>query len=100
MSRSCTVCEHPKVGEINAQLAIESNSNRRIASQYRLGEAAIRRHRANHLPKAVVKARQVQEGLNADAIWKQLQVINTTTLNILKSARDKGDAAALQELER
>lgn len=29
--------------------------------------------------------------MNADAIWKQLQVINTTTLNILKSARDKGD---------
>lgn len=33
----------------------------------------------------------MQEGLNADAIWKQLQIINTTTLNILKSARDKGD---------
>lgn len=91
MPRACTVCQHPKVAEINAQLAIEANSNQRIANQYRLKEGAVRRHRLNHLPKEVIKARQVQEGLNADAIWKQLQVINTTTLNILKSARDKGD---------
>jgi hypothetical protein len=29
--------------------------------------------------------------LNADAIWKQLQLINTATLNILKAAREKGE---------
>jgi hypothetical protein len=91
MPRACTVCAHPKVGEINLQLAIEANPNRQIASQYGLNEAAVRRHRANHLPKEVVKARQVQEGLNADAIWKQLQSINITTLNILKDAREKQD---------
>lgn len=91
MPRQCTVCAHPKVNEINLQLAIETNSNRRIAEQYRLKEGAVYRHRLNHLPKEVVKARQVQEGLNADAIWKQLQQINITTLNILKEARDKKD---------
>ena len=91
MSRACTVCEHPKVNEINSQLAIEANSNRRIADQYGLKEGAVRRHRLNHLPKEVIKARQVQEGLNADAIWKQLQQINLATLHILKAARDKND---------
>jgi hypothetical protein len=91
MPRACTVCEHPKVNEINQQLAIEANSNRKIAEQYGLKEGAVRRHRLNHLPKEVIKARQVQEGLNADAIWKQLQQINMATLHILKTARDEND---------
>jgi hypothetical protein len=104
MPRSCTVCLHPQLHDINVQLAIEANSNRQIASQFGLNEAAIRRHRANHLPREVVKARQVQEGLSADAIWKQLHNINTVTLNIIKSGWDRGDyelvLRAISRIER
>lgn len=91
MARRCTVCEHPKVEEINTQLAIESNSNRKIAAQYQLSMASIRRHRMRHLPKEIMKAQRAQESLNADAIWRQLQTVNTTTLDILREARDRGD---------
>lgn len=87
----CTVCAHPRVNEINVALAVETVSMRSLATQYDLHEAAIRRHKKNHLPKEMVKARQVQEGLNADDVWKQLKNVNTVTLHILREAREQRD---------
>jgi hypothetical protein len=55
MPRACTVCTHVQRGVIENAL-IESTPNRRIATQYGLDEAAVRRHKAAHLPKALAQA--------------------------------------------
>ena len=48
MPQSCTVCEHEKRQEIDDALAAEE-PGRAVARRFGLTEAAVRRHRANHL---------------------------------------------------
>lgn len=45
---ACSVCTHPDHDAIDASLARDL-PNRRIATQYGLSEAAVRRHKASHL---------------------------------------------------
>ena len=55
MPRSCTVCEHPEREAIDSALVGDA-SNRSVASLYDVSEAAVRRHKANHLPAKLVIA--------------------------------------------
>ena len=55
MPRSCTVCEHPEKDAID-QALVGSASNRSVASIYDVSEAAVRRHKANHLPAKLAMA--------------------------------------------
>ena len=60
MPHLCTVCRHAERDAIDAALVAGNTSNRRIASQHRLSEAAVRRHKAAHLQVArgrVVRAK-------------------------------------------
>lgn len=49
MGRSCTVCEHEERGQLNRALVRGSESEREIASRFGLTQAAVDRHRRNHL---------------------------------------------------
>lgn len=49
MGRLCTVCEHEGRGQINRALVRGSESEREIASRFGLTQAAVDRHRRNHL---------------------------------------------------
>lgn len=72
MPRSCTVCIHKKLEAIN-KLIVAGEPNRRIASQYGLTEAAIRRHKKKHLPGSLIKAQAVTEVAQANNVMLQLQ---------------------------
>ena len=50
MGRACTVCEHTSRKAIEKALVDPSSSNRRIAAQYGLAEASVRRHKNDHVP--------------------------------------------------
>lgn len=49
MPRTCTICSHQLAAEIDDRL-VAGQTNRRIAAQFKLSEAAVRRHRADYLP--------------------------------------------------
>lgn len=49
MSRVCTVCHHEERDAIDSALVRGRQSNRAIATQHTLSEAAIRRHKDAHL---------------------------------------------------
>ncbi len=85
MPRSCTVCEHPERERIDKALVGDA-SNRSVASLYDVSEAAVRRHKANHLPAKLVMAQAAEEVAQADDLLGQVQDLQKRTLAILEAA--------------
>ncbi len=85
MPRSCTICEHPDRETIDEAL-VGGASNRSVASLYDVSEAAVRRHKANHLPAKLVMAQAAEEVAQADTLLDQIQDLQSRTLAILEAA--------------
>jgi hypothetical protein len=83
--RECTVCAHPDRAEIDEAL-VGGASNRSVASLYDVSEAAVRRHKANHLPAKLVMAQAAEEVAQADDLLAQMQDLQRRTLAILEAA--------------
>ena len=93
MPRSCTVCEHPEKDAID-QALVGSASNRSVASIYDVSEAAVRRHKANHLPAKLVMAEQAAEVVEADSLLRQVGDLQRRALAILDKAEEAGELRA------
>jgi hypothetical protein len=87
MPRVCTVCEHRDREAIDRALVGDA-SNRSIASLYDVSEAAVRRHKANHLPAKLVMAEQAAEVAEADNLLDQVRDLQSRTLAILEAAEE------------
>jgi hypothetical protein len=87
MPRSCTVCEHPEREAIDRAL-VGGASNRSVASLYDVSEAAVRRHKANHLPAKLVMAQKASEVAQAESLLAQVQDLQARTLAILETAEE------------
>ncbi len=74
MPRVCTVCSHPERAQIDKAL-VGNDSNRRIATQYSLTEAAVRRHKGEHLPKSLIKSQAAQDEASAIDLLSELKII-------------------------
>ena len=85
MPRRCTVCEHPDREAIDRALVGDA-SNRSVASLYDVSEAAVRRHKSNHLPARLVMAAQAEEVAEADNLLGQVRDLQQSTLDILAEA--------------
>lgn len=92
--QKCKVCGHAEVDTINKQL-VDGVPTRNIAKQYRLSDSSVYRHKSNCLPSTLVKARDVEQVANADALLNQLQELQKKTLSILDSNTGKDDRIAL-----
>ncbi len=90
MPRSCTVCEHPKRGEIDRALVGET-SNLSVSSLFGVSESAVRRHKANHLPATLAKAEEAKEASRAGDLLGQVRALQGKTLGILLRAEGAGD---------
>jgi hypothetical protein len=91
MPRSCTVCTHPERAEIDEGL-VAGVSAAEIAGRYRtIGERAIRRHRSNHLPAKLAKAREAEEVAQADDLLEQVRDLRVRALDILDKAEEAGE---------
>ena len=90
MPRSCTVCEHPEKDAID-QALVGSASNRSVASIYDVSEAAVRRHKANHLPAKLAMAEQAAEVVEADNLLAQVGDLQRRALAILDKAEEAGE---------
>ena len=85
MPRSCTVCEHPERVAIDRAL-VGGASNRSLASLHGVSEAAVRRHKANHLPAKLVMAEKASEIAEAGSLLAQVRDLQARTLAILEGA--------------
>lgn len=98
MARKCSVCSHPEVDAINEAL-ISGVSYRRIATQYGLTEASVRRHKSAHLPAALVKASEASQVASADDLLSQIKALQAKALAILDRNLGKDDKIALSAIK-
>jgi transposase-like protein len=85
MPRVCSICEHSKREAIDRAL-VGGASNRSVASLYDVSEAAVRRHKGNHLPAKLVMAEKASEVAEADNLLGQVRDLQARTLAILEVA--------------
>jgi hypothetical protein len=90
MPRVCTVCSHPQRDEIDRALA-SGQTIRRLAPLYGVSESAISRHKRNHLPVAIARAREVTEVANAKDMLDQVRGLEAKARSILAQAEAAGD---------
>ena len=98
MPRKCTICEHPKVEEINKTL-LETQNITKVAKQYGVNYHALYRHK-DHIPAILAQAQEAQEVAKADSLLAQVTELRDKALSILDKAEQAGDLrTALQGIK-
>jgi hypothetical protein len=90
MPRTCSVCTHPQRVAIDRAL-VEGLPFRHIASRFDTSTAALQRHKADHLPGHVAKAREAKQVADADDLLRQLKSLHNKAISILQQAEQAGD---------
>jgi hypothetical protein len=88
--RRCTVCDHPQRHNIDEAL-VTGAPYRSVAKQFELSESAVYRHKTEHLPAHLLKAREVEEATRADDLLEQVRNLQAHALHILECAEKAGD---------
>jgi hypothetical protein len=90
MPRRCTVCDHPEKHSIDEAL-VSSTPYRSVAKRFGLSESAVYRHKTEHLPAHLLKAREVEEVAQAEVLLEQVRLLQAHALDILERAEKAGD---------
>lgn len=99
MPRRCSICEHDERERIDRALVGRDASYRAIAGDYGLSESAVQRHASDHLPRALVRAREVGEAITAAELTAHLVGLYNRARRILDRAeRSEDDRLALQAI--
>jgi hypothetical protein len=72
MPRRCTVCDHPERHSIDEAL-VTGEPYRSVAKRFRLSDSAVYRHKTEHLPAHLLKAKEVEEVAQADDLLEQVR---------------------------
>jgi transposase-like protein len=90
MPRRCTVCDHPESHSID-EVLVTGAPYRSVAKRFGLSESAVYRHKTEHLPAHLLKAREVEEVARADSLLEQVRHLQAHALDILERAEKTGD---------
>jgi hypothetical protein len=90
MPRRCTVCDHPERHSIDEAL-VTGAPYRSVAKRFEISESSVYRHKTEHLPAHLLKAKEVEEVAQADDLLDQVRHLQTRALNILERAEKAGD---------
>jgi hypothetical protein len=92
MPRKCLVCESQHLKEIDKAL-VDNESNRYIAKRFGLSESAVQRHKTNHLPKLLVKAKDAGEIVAATSLMDRVERVMARCEMIAETATQAKDWA-------
>jgi hypothetical protein len=90
VARRCTVCDHSERHGIDGAL-VTGAPYRSVAKRFGLSESAVYRHKTEHLPTHLLKAREVEEVAQADDLLEQVRDLQAYALDILERAQKAGD---------
>ena len=97
------MCDHETRTSIETAL-ISGAPLRDIAGRYGVSKSALERHKADHLPAGLAKAREAEEAARADDLLSEVRGLQARTLAILESAEASGEhrtaLAAIAEARR
>jgi len=104
MSRKCSICASPNKQAIDAAL-VANEANRRIAAQYGVSEAAVRRHEAaGHVAVAMAEAGAAADADHGAALVAKVAALEDDAKRIGAAAEKAGDLRialqAVRELVR
>jgi hypothetical protein len=101
MGRKCTVCTHPKRGEIDRELFYQKSCHS-IAAKYGLNHQAVANHRNLHLLPVLAQAEAADEMVRSESLWSELRRLKLHGWRFLERAERKNDspsiAAAIREV--
>ena len=92
MPRSCPICDHEDLDEIDAALA--SNERiRTIAERWSVRKTALMRHRNEHLPFSAIEAKEAEaeeaeEDVPAEDLLDQVRDLQESALATLEEAEE------------
>jgi transposase len=84
MPRVCTICSHDERDAIEDAF-VAGMPKRRIATQFGVGEKAVRYHVREHLPKLLALARDAEREARADSLLDRVEALQSRTEAILTS---------------
>jgi hypothetical protein len=90
MPRRCTVCDQPERNGIDEAL-VSGAPYRTVAKRFVLSESAVYRHKTEHLPAHLWKAKEAEEAARADDLLDQARNLQAHALHILECAEQAGD---------
>jgi len=90
MPRRCTVCDHPERHSIDEAL-VSGAPYRSVAKRFGLSESAVYRHKTEHVPAHLLKAKDAEEAARADDLLEQVRNLQVHALDILERAEKTGD---------
>ena len=90
MPRRCTICDHTERDQIDRAL-VRGAAFRHIAARYDVSTTALQRHKAEHLPAALVRARQVGDVISAADLVALLTRLYGRTERIYQRAEAAGN---------
>src|SRR3712207_3895958 len=90
MPRRCTACDHPERHSIDGAL-VTGAPYRSVAKRFGLSESAVYRHKTEHLPAHLLKAKEAGEVARADDLLDQVRNLQVHALEILERAEKAGD---------
>jgi hypothetical protein len=90
MPRRCTVCDHPERHGIDETL-VTGAPYRSVAKRFELSESAVYRHKTEHLPAHLLKAKEAEEVAQADDLMEQVRHLQGHALDVLDRAEKAGD---------
>ena len=90
MPRRCTVCDHPERHSIDEAL-VTGAPYRSVAKRFERSESAVYRHKTEHLPAHLLKAKEVEEVVQAEDLLDQVRNLQAHALDILERAEKAGD---------
>ena len=103
MSRKCIVCESSDRDKIE-KMMVSGQSFRDIERQFRIDKSSLHRHKKNHLPSALIKAKKGKEIVKATNLVEEISRLKRKAENIAKKAEERGDyrtaLAGIRELTR
>ncbi len=103
MPRTCTVCSHPHLSELNAALLM-GESLRNIARRFGTSASAAYRHHREHLGGPLVRTTETTEVGEADTLMGKVIQLGEEARRLGKKAEDLGDLrgalAAVREFLR
>ncbi len=98
MSRTCSICTHPRREEIDKAI-VAGVPFRKIAQDFGVSRSSVDRHQKNgHIPEELAKATKAKEVAQADTLLAQVTKLKERANKILDTAEKEGTREACMAL--
>ena len=86
MPRVCTICSSERRDDIEDAF-IAGTAKRRIATQFGVGEKAVRHHMREHFPALLALARDADRAARADTLLDRIEALQAETRAVLEEVK-------------